>query len=164
MDNNNPNIPTGNSEAQPQTSNVHPPVENVPQPQPLPPTESSIPTPPPAAGGGIIGFMNSIPQKAKSILSIKKLLIVGGAVLLGIILLWVVIMLTKRRPAISNATPLPVPSALPIATPTPTKYATDSAILQIEDNIRILDKNLSNTDLQEDTLKPRDLEWVVTFK
>ena len=141
---------------------------NSQQPVVSQPAQPSNPLPAtPSKGGGLVGFMNSIPEKLQKIIkrptNPKKLVLIGGVILIVIIILSIVLTLLKPKGQILVSTPTPEP-VVPIATPTPTKYATDSAILQLEENIKILDQNLTNTDLKEENLQPRQLDWTITFK
>lgn len=140
-------------------------------------------------GSGLVSFMNSIPAKLMGLFkkkntapvvqapnvpyvavpsgltkNYKKIILLGGGVLIAFVLLGTLVVYLLRPKPVA-VVPTPTPEALaPIATPTPTKYATDSAVLKLEENLKILDQNLGNTDLSEDTIKPRSLDFNVSFR
>lgn len=148
---------------------------NQPNQPPIVPQQpqSNSPTPAPKVKKfDFIMFMNSIPQKllgsAKNLKSVqldkRKLLIFGGGGTLILIVLFVAwLYISRPKPRVVISTPTPA-TAEPIATPIPTKYASDSAVLSIEENLKILDQNLGNTDLQEENIKPRQFDYNVSFR
>ncbi|MGB9911085.1 MAG: hypothetical protein ACPLKP_00530 [Microgenomates group bacterium] len=66
----------------------------------------------------------------------------------------------------------PKKEIIPTITPTPTVlleeppslYATDAAILKIEEEINQLEKELNQTDLKEKQLNPPLLDWNVSYE
>lgn len=62
--------------------------------------------------------------------------------------------------------PLPSPSPTPIEEEitAPSAYATDSAVLAIEEDLKTLEKDLLETDLYETGLNPPVLDMKVEFK
>ena len=46
----------------------------------------------------------------------------------------------------------------------PSPYATDAALLKQEEEIKVLDKKLQETDLKESKLNPPTLDWEIKFK
>lgn len=102
----------------------------------------------------------------KSSFPIKKIIIIAIVVFIVLVLLLVGVSILSRlmKPKpVAISSPTPEATFIP-ATPTPSRYATDSAVLDIEKNIETLDKELSEVDLDEVNLKPRALKWEVTFK
>lgn len=64
---------------------------------------------------------------------------------------------------------LPTPSAIPNTTPvaevtTPSVYATDAEVLDIEAKLREFDQKVGSSDLHEDTLRVPNLDWEANFK
>lgn len=141
------------------------------QPQPLAPAASTPTVPSPTQEVHTMETKKTPKEMLSSLLPkssfpIKKVIIIAVVILIVLILLLVGVSILSRlmKPA-PVAIPSPTPEATFIpATPTPSRYATDSAVLDIEKNIETLDKELSEVDLDEVNLKPRALKWEVTFK
>lgn len=99
----------------------------------------------------------------------KRLLISLG----GIVFILFVLMLVfgsngagRRLPYFNTPTPIPTestptPMVLPISSPS--AYATDSAILNIEKNIESLENSLAHTELKEGNLQPPPLDWNINM-
>lgn len=96
----------------------------------------------------------------------KIIWLLGGGLVILVIVLSILINLFKK-PAVS-----PKPPSLPVSTPTPFEekitspsiYATDSAILKIEAELKTIDQNLQSTDLKEAGLNPPVLDMEVKFE
>lgn len=94
----------------------------------------------------------------------KAIYIAGGFTTVIIFLAIIFNVLVKPRPRqdVSTASaPIPTPTlaqTLPLSL-----YATDSAILTIEENIKRREFNLLNTDLKEASLNPPSLDMDVKF-
>lgn len=89
-----------------------------------------------------------------------------GAFLL--LLLALVIFMSFNQKSISlpvenKPTPTPITKIKEEIT-TPSLYATDAAVLKIEEEIKALDKNLQEADLKESSLNPPNLDWQIEFK
>lgn len=63
--------------------------------------------------------------------------------------------------ALPTASPVPLP---PVSTPTPSKYATQSAVIKIQEDINALDQDLNKVELDESNIKPKPLDFDVVFK
>jgi hypothetical protein len=108
--------------------------------------------------------VNSLKQPAN-----RKKMIIGGisGVIVLILLLTLVVVTSGQRP---NTKPTPTPQ--PTATPTPfvetiaspSAYATDSAVLKIESDIKDIEDQLQNVDLKDNNLLPPALNLNINFK
>jgi len=100
-------------------------------------------------------------------LPIKKIAIFGGGFLVLIIILLILAKIFKVALPIENpldfATPTPSPTVSPTLAPI-SRYATDSAVLKLEQDIITLDQELLNVDLDEESLKPRPLKFDINFQ
>lgn len=92
--------------------------------------------------------------------------LLGGGLVILVIVLSILVNLFKK-PAVS-----PKPPSLPVSTPTPFEekitspsiYATDSAILKIEAELKTIDQDLQSTDLKEAGLNPPVLDMEVNLE
>lgn len=64
---------------------------------------------------------------------------------------------------IGQPTPTPIPEFKEEIT-SPSSYATDSAILKSEEEIKALDEKIQKTDIKESGLNPPVLEWKIEFE
>jgi len=92
-------------------------------------------------------------------IKILALLFLGSLLVLSLVRLFG----GKRLPSVVS---LPTPS--PAITPTPTLgnyslYASDSAILKIEEELKEIETELDFTDLKETKLNPPPLDWEIKF-
>lgn len=99
-------------------------------------------------------------EKAK-----RQIILAGAAVVLIVtIVLLLLLFLTSSKPGEQIFLPV-VPSPTPIASETNIRpsspYATDSAILKIEEDLKNLDQELQRTDLKEAGLNPPILDLEV---
>lgn len=95
----------------------------------------------------------------------KKQLIIITLVIL--ILLAFILTLVQMKQLLDKrkVTPLPSPSPTPSEEiTTPSAYATDSAVLAIEEDLETLEKDLLETDLYETGLNPPVLDMKIEFK
>lgn len=99
----------------------------------------------------------------------KRLLKVGGGVFaFAIVLLILAGIIKSFKPQAPKATPTPTAqSSTPLPTPqgigSPSRYATDSAVLKIDEDIKNLQTKLEGTDLEESNLRPPDINFFVSF-
>lgn len=95
----------------------------------------------------------------------KKILIIVAVIAILLLVLMIGInILSRMRSNNIVVAPSPTPEVTaPPVTPPPTRYATDSAVLEIEKNINGLDTELSQVDIDEVNLKPRSMQWEVKF-
>ena len=62
-----------------------------------------------------------------------------------------------------SPTPAATETAIPQEITRPSKYATDSAVLEIEKMVEDLDRNMSTVDIREAQLTPPNLDYEVKF-
>ena len=89
-----------------------------------------------------------------------------GGLLVILLAITILFSLKQNQPTpTTQATPTPTPTLPPqeeITSPPP--YATDAAILKMEEEIKALDQELLSTDLKESGLNPPALEMKITFE
>lgn len=94
----------------------------------------------------------------------KLILVVGGVVIIVTITILLLLFLTSRKPGEKIFLPV-VPSPTPTIIETPvhpsSPYATDAAVLKIEEDLKSLDQELQGTDLKEAGLNPPVLDMEV---
>lgn len=153
----NPNQPT-NPPASPTAPSPVAPSSVVP-----PIVEQPVAPPPPAVSArSKFSFPN--PKDILGKVTKKQIIMLSTFFIVFVILLVLGIIF---RDKIQNIVPLPspTPTATPVvATPTPSRYATDSGVLKIEADINTLDGELSGVDLEESNIKPRPLDFDINFK
>ncbi|MEK7497790.1 MAG: hypothetical protein AAB656_02640 [Patescibacteria group bacterium] len=117
-------------------------------------------------------FIRTLIERVKLTFSkqapVRILIIVGVIFILTVIFLIVGLIVGSMKKgglvAPGKATPTPVSSAIPESSVSnPSKYATDSGILKIEETIRKLDSDLNSADLRESVLRPPVLDFDVKF-
>lgn len=112
----------------------------------------------------IIEKIRARPAGRQGKLSRKMIDMVLLAVLLFFALLLVLATIKKIQEG-EKLTPSPSPTPTPVEEIfTPSSYATDSAVLAIEENIQSIEKDLLETDLYETGLNPPVLDMRVEFK
>ncbi len=100
----------------------------------------------------------------------KRLLKIGGGVFaFAIVFLILAGIVKSMRPAPTPppaggptpavSTPLPTPAGIG----NPSRYATDSAVLKIDDDVKNLQAKLEGTNLDESNLRPPDINFFVSF-
>ena len=117
-------------------------------------------------------FENLPPQEekiAKEKVSLKKPLIIFvslfGTILILLTATAIFMGFNQKGETIKDNQPTPTTTLefkQEITSPSP--YATDAAILQIEEGIKNLDEKIQKTDLKEDGLKPPVLDWQIEFE
>lgn len=94
----------------------------------------------------------------------KIILAIGGLVIAVTVTISLLLFLVSRKPGERTLLPI-IPSPTPIVTKAITRlaspYATDSAILKIEEDIKNLEGELQTTDLKEAGLNPPVLDMEV---
>jgi len=104
-----------------------------------------------------------IPERLRKILRIVG--IVFAVLLLLIIILSTVLKLKNKVPVEIKPTPVasfePLPSGEVIINPS--RYATDSGVLKIEEDLRNLEKELDNLQVNETNLLPPRLDFDINF-
>lgn len=69
----------------------------------------------------------------------------------------------RTRPEVKTEQPAPAPTATPLPEPLLSPYATDAAILKIEADLKILEKEIEAVDLEESRLLPPSLDLQVSY-
>lgn len=111
-----------------------------------------------------------IPGAPKQKLIDKKIMIllVGLAVLVVLLIAGTLYkaMSGRGQRIVLAPTPTPVvtPTLAPVEIRNPSRYATDSGVLKIEEDLKALDKDLVGTEIKESSLTPPSLDWDVSFK
>lgn len=98
----------------------------------------------------------------------KKMKILFGALAFLFVLL-VLLSLTSAGQRVKNsilATPTPSPEATPGLPDIgePSAYATDPEVLDVENRLGDFEKSVNTTELKEDTIRPPQVDWEVSFK
>jgi hypothetical protein len=108
-------------------------------------------------------FYLTIPVRTK-----KMLFIAGGmfALLLVLLIVGLIVKSVSSRPVAKVILPTPVITSLPTpATLTnPSKYATDSAVLKLEQNLKDNETKLNSLDIKESNLYPPQLDFDIKFE
>jgi len=99
---------------------------------------------------------------------IRKVITVTGFVFGIFILLAIVFSISTRPGGRSKATPTPMgnvnQSPLPEIIINPSKYATDSGVLLVEDNIKKIEKEIGGTVINDLKLSQPNLLWDINFE
>ncbi|MGD0523138.1 MAG: hypothetical protein ABSA43_01100 [Candidatus Microgenomates bacterium] len=98
----------------------------------------------------------------------RKLLVIAGGVLGFLLVLLLVASIVKsslNQPVVKVVLPTPVITALPtpVELTNPSRYATDSAVLKLEGNLKDNETNLNNVDIKESDLYPPQLDFNINF-
>lgn len=97
----------------------------------------------------------------------EKKLFIPFLVIFVLVLLFLFFFLKNQKyaPQITIPSPAPTPSPTPIIeqVTSPSAYATDSAILKIEEDLKNINNDLQSVDLKETSLYPPLLDWEVKF-
>lgn len=88
----------------------------------------------------------------------------GLLVLLVFLIIFLPQILKPTQPSAPSSSPTPEPTPGEEETASPSAYATDSAILQIEEAVNDLEEELKSTDLKETGLNPPVLDMEVKFE
>lgn len=110
--------------------------------------------------------INFAPLVCCSAIKQKMVWSVGGG-LAGLLIVLLILASLLKKPSVSPkqaqpATPTPTPFEEEITSPS--IYATDSAILKIEADLKTIDQDLQSTDLKEVGLNPPVLDMEVKFE
>jgi hypothetical protein len=110
-----------------------------------------------------INRWQKIKTKVKNIKKKYLFLGLGGGLFLIIIIIFVTssLQFSQFKPP---AIPSPSPSPYEEEILNPSAYATDSAVLEIENKIKDINQQLENTDLKETGLNPPVLDMKVNFE
>ena len=109
-------------------------------------------------------------KEAKAKIVFKKPLIVFASVFGAVLILLIAIAIfmsfnqnSEPTGNIGQPTLTPTPEFKEEIT-SPSSYATDSAVLQKEEEIKTLDEKIQKTDIKESGLNPPVLEWKIEFE
>ena len=111
------------------------------------------------------GMWNRVPP------ILRKVLVIFGIVFGLLILLGLVVSMGQK---VAKKTITPVATATPVigtgSTPVPieiknpSRYATDSGLLKIEEDIKKIDQGMGSVDLKELNLRPPDIQFKINFE
>ncbi|MBX4206129.1 hypothetical protein KW795_02930, partial [Candidatus Microgenomates bacterium] len=109
-------------------------------------------------------------QEKVNIFKGNKLLMVALIIFIVLVILLVFAAVYKsfsgdKKPTV-RVTPAPqaIQTATPSAITTPSRYATDSAVLELETKINNLDKDMNSTNINEPQLSIPQLDFNINFK
>ncbi len=124
------------------------------QPMQIPPGEPPVPPPP-------------IPQPPKN--RNFRFLIIGIIATFFLLLalasaaIFIAGQMRKPAPTSTQATSTPQPTFFEEEIQNPSRYATDSGVLKTQEDLNALDKELNNADLNENSLRPPDIQFDESF-
>jgi hypothetical protein len=95
---------------------------------------------------------------------VRSTIIIFFAIVLIFIAVYLFGRLKEESGGISNGGVATTPSPVPFDPYKPSVYAEDPEILKLEEDIRILEMELSGTEIKEDGINPPRLDWNVNFK
>jgi len=133
----------------------------IPEPTSLTPTPVDVPTPPPLKTATMIP--TPVSPTPKNWLP----LIIGGAIVL--LLLILIIGISVGLALIKSAfqyTPPPIVTQAPVITiaPVSSKYATDSGVLKLRDDLKTISQSIDSVDLFEPQINPPALDLSISIK
>lgn len=133
--------------------------------QPIP-TTAPLPVQPPSNLGWNEKFKNAI--KGANLDKYKFVFIGVGAFFVLLIVLGVTFSLMNRREVATKSTPTPKGTSFQEVNmeeiKNPSRYATDSVVLQIQSDVETLDKDLNSVDLKENFLRAPDIKFDESFE
>ncbi len=98
----------------------------------------------------------------------QKILKITGIVFASLVVLMLLLSLVlpgkRRRVSSVKTTPAPVLAPTPEAISNPSRYATDSAILKIEEDLAGVEKDLDSLEVNEINLLPPRLDFDINFE
>jgi hypothetical protein len=97
----------------------------------------------------------------------QKMVWFGGGGLIAFLILLLILVNLLKKPSISPKPPsllTPTPTPFEEEITSPSAYATDSAVLKIEAELKNIDQDLQSTDLKEAGLNPPVLDMEVKFE
>lgn len=137
------------------------PEAQVSAPQPVP---AATPTPKVSLAQKLKDYWLKFPEKSR-----KVFLFSAGALGLAIFLLIIFSAVRSfRKPAEPGKITAPTPTLEPVATPSATiessRYATDSGVLKMEQDLNAIEKDLNAMKVAESDLLPPRLDFEVDFE
>ena len=105
-------------------------------------------------------FKNSSEKKIVRVFAI----IIAAVIFFSIVAVIVLNLVGKKAGQAPTTSPTPSPSPFVEENRKLSKYATDSAVIKIDEGVNKLDKNLNSTDLREVNLRLPSLDFEVKFK
>lgn len=96
----------------------------------------------------------------------KKIARIVAVVLLLLVLLYIVSMFVKtiKQNGEVTVSGIPTPTVAPYIPYNPSVYAEDELVLQLEEDIKVLDRELATVQLKETILTPPVLDFDINFK
>lgn len=105
-----------------------------------------------------------VPESYRRILKITGIIFASLVVLMFLLSLFFSVKTTTNDVKKKTPTPLPQITILPDVVVNPSRYATDSAILKIEEDLKTVEKELDGLQVNEINLLPPRLDFNVTFE
>lgn len=105
-----------------------------------------------------------VPENYRRILRITGIVFVSLIVLMFLSSLFFSVKKTANGVKKKTPAPLPQITILPDVVVNPSRYATDSAILKIEEDLKTVEKELDGLQVNEINLLPPRLDFNVTFE
>ena len=114
-------------------------------------------------------FLKEVAEPARSLFSgdlVKKLVRTAIVALLLILLLYIASLFVKKPNDVGIITKdgLPTPTVVPYLPYNPSVYAEDELVLRLEEEIKVLDREISTARLKETILTPPSLDFDIDFE
>jgi len=114
-------------------------------------------------------FIQSVTTPARNMFDnplIKKIVRISVIVILLLVFLYIISLLVKtaRQNGEVAVTGIPSPTVAQYLPYNPSVYAEDELVLQLEEDIKVLDRELSTVQLKETILTPPTLDFDVNFE
>ncbi len=110
-------------------------------------------------------YWGKVPSQSKKIIKVVGIAI--GLSLFSLIIFSAVVTISKKRtPVVVNVVPSEVPQTTAFPEEkifNPSRYATDSAILKIEEDLKSVEKELNDLEINEVDLLPPKLDFELNF-
>lgn len=103
------------------------------------------------------------PQRNLSKLPLKKIAIGFGVIIVILVVLSIIMNLLPKGNGIIPGGPTPTATAVVAPVATPTQYHDDPEVINLEQNTKTLDGQLNQIQLDESNLRPRPLDFDVSF-
>lgn len=104
-------------------------------------------------------------KKSSSPIHLKKILpaLLFGLVIIVVVLGGLTFFRSMNKPETPQIVTLPTPTLAPIIETEPSQYAEDEEVLKLQEDISVLEKEITSTSLRESTLNPPILNFDVSF-
>lgn len=111
-------------------------------------------------------YWEKVPLQLRKILKIAGITI--GLLLFSLIIFSTVVRISKKRtPVVVKVVPSEIPQATSFPEEkifNPSRYATDSAVLKIEEDLKSVEKELNDLEINEVDLLPPKLDFDINFE